>query len=180
MVWYIVGGAVLLVALVVIAAYLSWTATRVDRLHTRAEATRSALDAQTYHRSAMALEVAHAGILDPAASLFLLDAAHYAQAASEAERESAESNLTEALAVTFDDPAEAARVRQDHEAGELVDELASACRRVEMARRIHNDTVTMASALRRRRVVRTFHLAGHAIEPATVELQDAPPPGLRP
>jgi len=49
---------------------------------------------------------------------------------------------------------------------------------VELARRFHNDHVTSARALRSRRRVRWFHLAGHAPEPTTVDLDDVPPAGL--
>ena len=64
------------------------------------------------------------------------------------------------------------------QAPDLVDELAAACHKVELARRFHNDHVTSARALRSRRRVRWFHLSGHAPEPTTVDLDDVPPAGL--
>ena len=48
----------------------------------------------------------------------------------------------------------------------------------ELARRFHNDHVTSARALRSRRRVRWFRLAGRAPEPTTVDLDDVPPAGL--
>jgi hypothetical protein len=41
-----------------------------------------------------------------------------------------------------------------------------------MARRFHNDVVVSTRTLRRRRLVRYLHLAGHAPMPDTVELDD--------
>ena len=157
---------------------LTWTAGRLDRMHTRLEAARAALDAQLFHRSGAALEVAAGEGLDPATALVLLDAAHAARAAAPAEREAAESDLTKTLDAVFADPVQVAALRSTPDRAELLDELASACRKVEMARRFHNDTVASAIALRRRRIVRWLGLAGHAQAPAMVEMHDTPPPGL--
>ena len=44
--------------------------------------------------------------------------------------------------------------------------------RASLSRRLHNDAVATARALRRRRVVRTFRLAGHAEEPQPFEMAD--------
>src|SRR5262249_16724777 len=73
------GGAVsaLTVAVIVICAailagaYVSWRAGRVDRLHARVETARAALDAALVRRSAVALELAACGLLDPATSLLV-------------------------------------------------------------------------------------------------------------
>jgi hypothetical protein len=51
-------------------------------------------------------------------------------------------------------------------------ELGTATRRVQLARRFHNDIVGSARDLRRRRIVTWFHLAGHAPMPTTIELED--------
>lgn len=47
---------------------------------------------------------------------------------------------------------------------------------VMVARRIHNDAVAVAQALRRRRTVIVFRLAGHAAEPTSFEMVDGPLP----
>lgn len=169
-----------LVVLVLIGFLLSWTATRVDRLHNRLEGARSALEAQLYRRSGEALEVATSGLLDPASSLLLAEAAREARSASEETRESAESNLTKALFAAFEDSDTRAELARRPGAEELLGELWGACRRVELARRFHNDTVATARALRSRKLVRWFRLAGHAPMPQTIELDDTPPPGLSP
>lgn len=176
MTWLVL--AVAIAALGAVGVLLTWTAGRLDRLHTRLEAARAALDAQLFHRSGAALEVAAGEGLDPAAALVLLDAAHAARTAPPAEREAAESDLTKTLDAVFADPAQVASLRSAPERAELLDELASACRKVEMARRFHNDTVASAIALRHRRIVRWLGLAGHAEAPAMVEMNDTPPPGL--
>ena len=53
-----------------------------------------------------------------------------------------------------------------------------ACRRVELARRFHNDVVRSCVQLRRKRVVRWFRLAGYTALPATADFDDTPPAGL--
>ena len=51
------------------AWYLSYTAARLDRLHTRVEGALSALDAQLVRRAEATLELANSGALDPASAL---------------------------------------------------------------------------------------------------------------
>lgn len=170
-----------LVAIIVVAAigvYLSWTAGRLDRLHARLEAARSALDAQLYRRSAVALEVATSGMLDPATALLVADAAHRARSGGDEERELVESDLSKALAAAFPDVETCEQLARQPGASALLAELGAACRRVEMARRFHNDAAATARVLRSRRLVRVFRLAGHAPMPETVEMDDAPPAGL--
>ncbi len=68
----------ILVVLVAIGLYLSWTAGRLDRLHARIDAARAALDAQLLRRASITQELATSGVLDPAASIVLYEAAHAA------------------------------------------------------------------------------------------------------
>ncbi|MDQ4084381.1 MAG: hypothetical protein M3165_01035 [Actinomycetota bacterium] len=172
--WLVLVAALL----VAFAVLLSWTAGRVDRLHHRIEGARAGLEAQLMHRSGATLELAASGLLDPARSLLLLDAAHQARASDRPDRELAESDLSQALAASLGDEAEIRRLREDPEVHELLAELGNACRKVELARRFHNDVVASALALRRNRVVRWFGLAGRAAMPATVEMDDGWPPAL--
>jgi hypothetical protein len=176
MTWTLLSAAIALVA--VAGLLLSWTAGRMDRLHTRVEAARAALDAQLFHRSAVALEVAATDLLDPATALVLLDAAHGARAVPPQEQESAESDLTQALAAIFDDPAQIRHLCVQPEDAALLEELATGCRKVELARRFYNDAVASALSLRHRRAVRWFGLAGRAEPPSTVEMDDVPPAGF--
>ena len=174
--WLLLGVAIAVLALM--GSLLSWRAGRLDRLQTRIETGRAVLDAQLFHRSGVALEVAAADVLDPATALVLLDAAHEARAASPAERQSAESDLTRTLSAVFADPEHVCELSAAPPDAALLDELAAACRKVELARRFHNDTVSSALALRSRRLVRWFGLAGRSDPPLMVEMDDAPPAGL--
>ena len=128
--WILLGVVLLGLATML----LSWTAGRLDRLHTRIESARAVLDLQLLHRSAATQELATTGSLDPATSLVLLDAARTARIATDADRGSAESDLTGVLATAFDDLVAVEALRANEEVTELVDELAVACRKVAMAR----------------------------------------------
>src|SRR5262249_59927672 len=79
-------------------------ASRLDRLHSRVEAARPALDLTLVRRASAASELASSGLLDPAASLLLADAVRRARQADPAERDLAESDLTRALRATLGDP----------------------------------------------------------------------------
>lgn len=184
----------------VVAWYLSFSAGRLDRLHHRVEGARSALDAQLVRRAEAALELATSGGLDPAAGLLVAGAAADALAAGEPDgdvaagelahqhappdgrltpdgREQAESDLTRALQAALDDEIVAALA--SHEVGRrLLERLVAACRRVQLARRFHNDAVTAAVRVRGKRIVRLARLAGRAPEPQTFEMDDDLPPVL--
>ena len=158
--------------------WLSWTANRLDRMHYRIDVARASLDAQLLRRSRAALELATSGALDPARSLLLVDTAHQARAAPRNDFESAQSDLSEALRAVFPDAEEVRALRRTSGTGELLDELAGNCRKVELARRFHNDVVVTARVLRSRRRVRWLRLAGRAAEVDTVDLDDRPPAAL--
>ncbi|HSE72819.1 MAG TPA: LemA family protein [Nocardioidaceae bacterium] len=174
--WLVLVLTIALVGLV--GLWLSWTASRLDRMHYRIEVARSSLEAQLLHRSGTALELATSGALDPARSLLLVDSAHQARAASPEDFEQAESDLSEALRAVFRDTDEVRTLRSDPSVGQLLDELEGDCRKVELARRFHNDVVVNARALRSRRRVRWLRLSGRAADLETVDLDDAPPPAL--
>ena len=89
--------------------YLSWTAGRLDRLHWRVDKSRAALDAQLLRRSGAALDIAGGGLLDPASSVLVADAASRARTVEESGREQAESELTEALGAALAIPATPSR-----------------------------------------------------------------------
>ncbi|MFC0623994.1 hypothetical protein [Kribbella deserti] len=160
-VWAWVLVAVVVVVLL-LALYSTWTAGRLDRLHHRVATARASLDTELARRSALVSELASAGVLDPASSLLLLDAAHRARTASADDREQCESALTRAIAATLTGAA----------IEPWVGELAATARRVQLARRFHNDIVVSTRALRQRRLVGVLRLAGHAPLPRTIELDD--------
>ena len=176
MTWFYVTLAV--VVLLVLGLWLSWTANRLDRMHHRIEVARASLATQLLHRSGTALELATSDAIDPARSLLLVDLAHQARSASPEEFEGAESDLSEALRVVFSDASEVHALKDDPDVGPLLGELTGDCRKVELARRFHNDVVVSARALRSRRRVRWLRLAGRAADLRTVDLDDEPPTAL--
>jgi hypothetical protein len=176
------GASLLVVLLVVVAvgatAWMSWTGRRLDRMHHRTDVSRATLDSHLLRRSGAALELAAGDALDPASRLLLLDAAHHARSADPDALEAAESALSQTLRGVLDDPGVVRDLRSDPGVAGLLDELAGGCAKVELARRFHNDVVVSARALRSRRRVRWLRLAGHALAPRTVDLDDVPPSGL--
>lgn len=173
-VWVILVSAVVLG----VALWLLWSAQRLDRMHHRIDLARASLDAQLLRRSGAALELATSGTLDPARSLLLVDAAHEARAAEVEDFESAESDLSETLRAVLSDADEVRSLQADTDVGPLLDELAADARKVELARRIHNNVVVSARTLRSRRRFQWLRLAGRAPVPGTVDLDDVPPAAL--
>jgi hypothetical protein len=179
---------ILIVAVVLgaIVVYLSSAAGRLDRLHHRIETASAALDAQLLRRGAAAQDLASSGLLDPASSMLVSAAAQEALAADADDtvaRFGAESELTRTLGAVLETREDVEEIREaagvDVEvADQLVDELAVACRRVELARRFHNDVVRSCLQLRRQRIVRWFRLAGYTPLPSTADFDDTPPRGL--
>src|SRR5215469_7546284 len=102
MTWTIIVLAIL--ALVLWSFYISWRASRLDRLHNRVEAARTALDLALVRRASAASDLAFSGLLDPATSMLLADAVRRTRQADRAERDLAESDLTRALRATVGDP----------------------------------------------------------------------------
>lgn len=150
----LVGG--LLIVLLVSGWRLSWLATRVDRAHHRVERAWAALDAALVRRAQRVAEIAGSPTLDPASALLLSDAAATALEPDldPAEREQAESDLSHVL-----------RLVPSTQIGDEQDRAA-------LGRRLYNDAVATARALRERRTVRVFRLAGHAAVPQTFEMAD--------
>src|SRR5262245_8874838 len=123
--------------LFVAALYISWRASRLDRLHARADTARAALDAALVRRAAIALELAASRLLDPATSLLLATAAHEARTADSEGREFAESDLSRALRAVVEQPdfRGTLSVRGDDNGTALLDELEAAAQKVTFARR---------------------------------------------
>ncbi|PSK96944.1 hypothetical protein CLV30_12428 [Haloactinopolyspora alba] len=169
---------VIIAVLAVLGVYLSWTAGRLDRRHARIDAARAVLDAEYLRRSGAVLELASSGLMDPATSVILADAASRARTAGDDERDQAESDLTAVLTAVMDDPDDVSELRADADAATALDELAMACQRAAHARRFHNELVRGAVRLRRKALVRWLRLAGYAPMPETVELDDRVPKGL--
>ncbi|MEO6019977.1 MAG: hypothetical protein ABIP45_06980 [Knoellia sp.] len=184
-----------IVALVLLAAawYLSYSASRLDRLHAKVEGAVSALDAQLVRRAEATLELATSGAVDPATALLLADAAsealdrHTHQPLSHdpldgqtfAGRESTETDLTETLrAALSHETVEALRAEPGSAGADCLGRVEASALRVQLARRFHNDAVREVRRVRGKRVVRLFRLSGHAALPQRVDFDDDLPPAV--
>ena len=151
--------------IVLLASYVTWTAGRLDRLHARVDAAWAALDAQLVRRAAAARALLP--LLPPGPEHDRLEVAASASLeAGEDGREVVENDLSGALRVAvplLGDGPDLVYVRE---------ELASAATRVGLARSFHNAAVNDTRALRRRRLPRALRLAGHRALPAFFDVDD--------
>jgi hypothetical protein len=157
---------IILVA-VVFAWYLSFTATRLDRLHHRVETSWANLDVLLQKRAAVALEIAHSDIADPASSMLLTAAAYQARDANIQNRSQAESGLSGALGLLLED-SEHLATKADNA---LLTELSALTDKIRVAIAIHTDAVARTQMVRGKVVVKTFRLAGTAPLPITYEFE---------
>ncbi|HET9079435.1 MAG TPA: hypothetical protein VFO01_02810 [Trebonia sp.] len=171
MTWTIIVLVVL--AVVLWSFYVSWRASRLDRLHNRVEAARTALDLALVGRASAASELASSGQLDPATSLLLADAVRRARGADPAERDLAESDLTRALRATVGDPEVRKELAADDGTAELVAGVEDAAQRVFIARKFYNDLAGRTIDARRRPLVRVLRLYGGAPQPGFFDMDDA-------
>ncbi|MBM2622330.1 hypothetical protein JIG36_43195 [Actinoplanes sp. LDG1-06] len=155
--WWVLGAVA---AVVLLAAYLGWTAHRVERVHLRAQSAERALDAHLMRRAAAAAVVAEQGDI-----VELYAAARLALDAGADERESAENDLTRQLqAVTLSGADSATRT------------LVASSRRVVLARQVHTDLVRDALTARRRLLVRALRMARRYPRPQYFDIEEPPMP----
>jgi hypothetical protein len=147
--------------------YLSFTATRLDRLHHRVETSWANLDVLLQKRAAVALEIAHSDIADPASSMLLTGAAYQARDANIANRSQAESGLSGALGLLLEDSQHLATAADNV----LLTELSALTDKIRVAIAIHTDAVSRTQMVRKKFVVRVFRLAGTAPLPVTYEFE---------
>jgi len=149
------------------AWYLSFSATRLDRLHHRVETSWANLDGLLQRRAAIAIEIARSEISDPASSLLLTFAAHQAREASVRDRSQAETGLTGALGILIESSTSiSGPIEQD-----LIRELKELTEKIKMAVAMHVDAVTRTQMVRKKWFMRFFRLAGSAPEPVTYEFE---------
>ncbi|GEN78814.1 hypothetical protein [Actinotalea fermentans] len=189
--------------------WLVWvSANRLDRLHRKVATSRSALENQLVRRASAAAELASSGLLDPVSSVLVGEAAWAALSAGgygraelvaalpdldrmlgpdgpgaraddPVERDLGESELSRTVREALADDDEVAALVAQPGGAELVEALAAAWYRVQLARRFHNEAVAQAQRVRHKVVVRALRLAGHAPLPQTVEIDDDWPEALR-
>ena len=147
--------------------YLTFLATRLDRLHHRVETSWANLDVLLQKRAAVALEIAHSDIADPASSLLLTGAAYQARDADIESRSSAESGLSGALGLLLEDSQHLATAADNA----LLTELSALTDKIRVAIAIHTDAVSRTQMVRGKFIVRIFRLAGTAPLPVTYEFE---------
>lgn len=147
--------------------YLSYSATRLDRLHHRVETSWANLDGLLQRRAAVALEIAKSEIADPASSLLLTAAAHQARDAQMKTRSQAESGLSGALGLLLSDGHLVDGVIEK----DLLRELSELTDKIRIAIAMHVDAVTRTQMVRAKPIFRIFRLAGRAPLPVTYEFE---------
>lgn len=160
-----------LVFAVVLAALLSmwvtFTLTRLDRLHARVDAAGAALDAQLVRRAAALLHAAEASDSGLDEQL-RIKCESVAQAALNTSDAGQRQGLENAVGRTLTEvAARGAGLRP-----EAVDELREGAARVQVARRFFNDAVRDTRSLRTRRMPRLLRLAGRRAMPEFFDIDD--------
>jgi hypothetical protein len=150
-----------LAVLVLLSAYATWTAGRLDRLHARVDAAWAGLDAQLVRRAAAARELVPA-VSDPEVARALDAAAALALEAGPDGREEVENDLSRVLKTAV--PLVTS--------GTDLDRLQSTATRVALARSFHNAAVKDTRTVRWRRIPRLLRLAGHRAMPVFFEIDD--------
>jgi len=164
MVWLIALAVVVVLFVAMVGIWAFQTANRLDRLHVRYDLSWQALDGALARRAVVARAVAldaYGGVPEGRALTALADAAERAPRSA---RETAENELSAALAAV-----QVARLP-----AALVAEMADAEARVLLGRRFHNDAVRDTLALRERPVVRLLRLGGRAPLPTYFEIAERP------
>jgi hypothetical protein len=168
-----VGWLILAVVVaILLSMWVTFTLTRLDRLHARVDAARAALDAQLVRRAAALQHVAEA----PESELSAGDRTRFDDLAQDAltsagsGREAVENAVGRAVGYLAGG---SVRVGAD-----AVAELREAAARVEVSRRFYNDAVRDTRTLRMRRMPRLLRLAGNAELPRFFDIDDSLPPNI--
>jgi hypothetical protein len=158
---------VILFLIALFAWYLSFLATRLDRLHHRVETSWANLDSLLQRRAAIAIEIARSEIADPASSLLLTFAAHQAREASVRDRSQAETGLSGALGILLTTSTNVQNLAEQ----DLLRELSELNEKIKVAIALHVESVDRTQLIRSKWVIRTFRLAGRAPLPVTYEFE---------
>lgn len=141
--------------LLLLATYVSWIASRLDRLSARVEAAWASLDAQLVRRGAAAAQLAayerrHGGLADDKLKPMEY-AALAARTASVAERQDAENDLTRSIRAAL-----ASGALRGTRAADLFGDLRDSSTKADFARQFYNDAVRDNAGLRRRWLCRVI------------------------
>ncbi|WP_375486119.1 hypothetical protein [uncultured Jatrophihabitans sp.] len=170
--WFVVA----VVLAILLTMWVTFTLTRLDRLHARVDAAEAALDAQLVRRAVAVGHLidasrAHLGEDDRAAlgaAAQRVAAGTVTDRATSNERQVVENTVGRAVTALLAEP-----VPLDPAAES---ELREAAARVLIARRFYNDAVRDTRSLRARRMPRLLHLAGHRDQPEFFDIDDTLPP----
>ena len=154
--------------LILFAWYLSFSASRLDRLHHRVETSWEHLDALLQRRAALALEISHQAELDPATALILTQSAYVSREESIVDRNDAERSLSESLKFLRD----SAKNDEIQISVPLLHELTALTEKITLAISIHLEGVNSVSKLRAKPIYRLFHLAGKATLPKIYSFEE--------
>jgi hypothetical protein len=157
-----------LLFIVLIGWYLSFSASRLDRLHHRVETSWATLDSLLQKRAALAQEIVAESNLDPATAYLISTSATAARDANITERSSAESILSESLKLVQN----AALDNALELPSELLVELSDLTSKVKLAINIHLEAVNATRNVRSQWIIRLFRLAGKAPLPVRYTFED--------
>jgi len=159
------------VVAVLLTLWLTFTVTRLDRLHARVDAAHAAMDAQLVRRAAALQHVAEASDTGLPAYVRVeyerVAARALAGDSADPGRQEAENAVGRAVRDLAADPT---GLR-----AEAVVELHEAAARVLIARRFYNDAVRDTRALRARRLPRLLRMAGRREMPQFFDIDDTVP-----
>ena len=158
----------LVLVIVLIAWYLSFSASRLDRLHHRVETSWATLDSLLQQRAALAHQIVLVSNLDPATAYLISSSAAAARDANIVERSAAESVLSQALKLVQN----AARDNSLQLPSELLVELSDISSKVKLAINIHLESVNATRNVRSKPLIRLFRLAGKAPIPVRYAFED--------
>ena len=159
---------VIILFVVLIGWYLSFSASRLDRLHHKVETSWATLDALLQQRAALAHEIVAESNLDPATAYLISTSATAARDANIIERSAAESVLSEALKLVQN----AALDNSLELPSELLVELSDLTSKVKLAINIHLEAVNATRNVRSQLIIRLFRLAGKAPLPVRYAFED--------
>lgn len=158
----------IIVIILLIIWYLSFSASRLDRLHHRVETSWATLDTLLQKRAAIATEIVRESNLDPASAYLISSSARSARDAAISERSEAESVLSESLKmiqeIAYDESLELP--------SDLLIELSDVTAKIKLAINLHLEAVNAARNVRSKIIIRLFRLAGKAPEPVKYAFED--------
>ncbi len=167
-------------------AYFGWKfsslAGRLDRTHIRRDNLLNSLRQYLAIRATCVARLVASGKLDESKTEKLKIALEDLLIASEKSFRdylSAESELSGLLFDVFEEESDIKDLMTSTNSATLIFDLARASKRIQLARRFHNDAVGASQLLHARTAVRLFRLAGHTKVPTTVDIDDRVPNALK-